>query len=394
MLDGHPKAQSPGDPFDAGPYARLPFAPRLWPSSTGPGARRRALLASGVAWVPLFLLAAVQGLALGESPRESFLLDVSAHARYLLALPLLIVAEPWCLPRLGTIARHFARAGVVVGEDRIRVEALLTSARRLLSNRALPIVMVGAAYAATLLMAGLLYPRGPSTWVAPGAGNLSLAGTWRTLVSQPLFLALVGAWLWRATVWARFLWCVSRLGLRLVPSHPDLAGGLRFVSDSTAAFAPVALAMACPVSGTVANDMLLGGPERSLSPAALFGTTIVVSVCIFAGPMLSFAGPLRRARLRGVLEYGGLAAALGRRFEEHWLQSARRVDDQALAAPDFSATTDLYSIAGNVRRMVLVPFGLRELAVVAVAVLIPFLPLVLLRVPLEAVLRGLARLFL
>ena len=37
-------------------------------------------------------------------------------------------------------------------------------------------------------------------------------------------------------MWARFLWGVSRLELRLVSSHPDLAGGLRFLSDSTAAF--------------------------------------------------------------------------------------------------------------------------------------------------------------
>ena len=394
MLGAGPNPRSPDDPFDAGPYARLPFAPGLWPSSTGPGARRRALFATALAWVPLLVLATAEGLALGGEPRESFLLDVSAHARYLLGLPLLIVAEPWCVPRLAAIARHFARAGVVVGEDRVRLDVLVGSTRRLLGNRGLQVVLVGAAYAGTLLMTGLLYPRGPSTWIAPAAGDISLAGVWRTLVSQPLFLSLVGAWLWRAAVWARFLWGVSRLRLRLVPSHPDLAGGLRFVSDSTTAFAPVALAMACPVSGTLARDLLLAGPERSLSLLALVGTTIAASVCLFAAPLMGFTGPLRRARLRGVLDYGGLAGSLGRRFEERWFHSGRRIDDEVLAAPDFSATTDLYSIAANVRRMSLVPFGFRDLAVLAVATLLPFLPLVLLRVPLDQVLRGVASLFL
>jgi hypothetical protein len=394
VLDTRLTPRSPADPFDAGPYARLPFVPRLWPSSTGPGARRRALLASAVAWVPLLLLAAAEGLVFSGEPRESFLLDVSAHARYLVGLPILVLAEPWCLPRLGAIARQFGRSGVVVGEDRVRLEALVTTARRWLAHRGIQAVLVGVAYAATLLMSRILYPRGPSTWIAPGAGDLSLAGAWRVLVSQPLFLALVAGWLWRAAVWAWFLWGVSRLALRLVPSHPDLAGGLRFVSDSMAAFAPVALAFACPVSGTVASDMLFGGPERSLSPVVVLAVTIALSVCLFTGPLLSFVGPLRRARLRGVLEYGGLAGALGSRLEERWIHSGRRVDGDALAVPDFSATTDLYSIAGNVRRMALVPLGLRDLLVVAVATLLPFLPLVLLRVPLEEVLRGLATLFL
>src|SRR5882672_6159003 len=55
--------------------------------------RRRLLVLCGVAWVPLFLLAVLEGNALGSAVRVPFLLDPEVYARFLLALPLLIIAE-------------------------------------------------------------------------------------------------------------------------------------------------------------------------------------------------------------------------------------------------------------------------------------------------------------
>jgi hypothetical protein len=42
--------------------------------------------------VPLAVLAAVQGLAVGAAARESLLLDVETYAKYLLTLPLKVKA--------------------------------------------------------------------------------------------------------------------------------------------------------------------------------------------------------------------------------------------------------------------------------------------------------------
>jgi hypothetical protein len=338
--------------------------------------------AAAVAWVPLLLLSMFQGLG-----RHGFLLDLPAHARYLVAIPVLVGAEAWCLPQLAAIVRHFAAGGLIGAGDRPRWEALVERARRRLDHRGVEVVLAVGAYAVSVGVGGVLYSRADGTWAAP-AGGLSPAGWWQTLVSQPLFLLCLLAWLWRVVVWARLLWGLSRLRLRLVPAHPDRAAGLRFVGVSLRAFAPVALAFGAVVSARLAGELVDGArPPAAFSHSGTVILAVVSVLVIFAGPLLAFAGPLYRARMRGVLEYGALAGALGRNFEARWLRRARPLDAEALAAPDFSATTDLYSIVSNVHAMVLVPAGVRDLAPLVVATLLPFVPLVFLVMPLSAVVK-------
>lgn len=385
------------DPFDAGPFARLQAALHLAPSASGRAAGRRALVFAAVAWVPLLVLSLVQGLAIGPRTREPFLYDVAAHVRYLVALPVFIAAEPWCLQRLAMIAHHFTRAGLVVGDDRARMEALLASVRRSLGHHAAEAALVLVALAATLGMRGILYSGHVSSWVIPRVGgapeSLSLAGWWRGLVSQPLFLLVGGMWVWRVAVWARFLWGVSRLRLRLVASHPDLAGGLRFLAGSMGAFAPIGFALGAVVAGTLAENILRAKstPVGHAAPVIACG---VVSLIAFAGPLFVFMGPLRRAWLRGTMEYGALAGAAGRRLEERWLASGRSPAPSVLEVPDFSAASDLYTITANVRRMSPMPMGVWDVAPLAIATLLPFVPLFLLVIPVDQMVKRVAQFFL
>lgn len=387
-------ARPSADPFDAGPYARLRAAARL-PAPGEGGGGRRALAAFAVAWAPLLLLAAGEGVALRPGhPRESFLLDLSAHARYGVALPLLLAAEPWCVPRLAAIARHFADAGVVAPAGRARFRALVAAARASLRRRGVELLLVAGAYAGTLGLRDLLYPRAVPTWVAPEApaapAAFSLAGGWRALVSQPLFLLAVAAWLWRLAVWARFLWGVSRLELRLVPAHPDLAAGLRFVGGSLRAFAPVALAFGAALAGTMAEELLVvrEAPPALARIGVVAAAAAALALCAFAGPLLAFAGPLRRARMRGILEYGALAGRVGRRLEARWLRPRPPLGERDEA--EFSATADLFAVAANACRMRVVPAGVAEVAPLVGAALLPFVPLVFIVLPPDEVLARLA----
>ncbi|HEX6749525.1 MAG TPA: hypothetical protein VF092_19680 [Longimicrobium sp.] len=389
---GHPREPSPGYPFDAGPLPRLRAALHC-PAEARRLAWRRAAAAAAVAWLPLLVLSSLPWTA-GPSARPLFLRDVAAHARYLAAIPLLVGAEPWCLPQLASIVRHFTGSGLIAGADRARWDALVARARRLLDGRGEEVALPVAAYLATALLAGVVYPHAGAGWVAPG-GAISAAGWWRVLVSQPLFLLCLLGWLWRVAVWARLLWGASRLPLRLVPSHPDLAGGLRFVAVSLRAFAPVALAIGTVVSGTLAGEILAHtDPAPRLGSVATVAVAPALALALFAAPLLVFAWPLHRARLRGTLDYGALAGALGRRFEERWIRPADAVDPGALEVQDFSATTDLYSIVANVRGQVLVPVGVRDLLTLAAWALLPFIPLLLLLMPLSEVLSRMAELLL
>jgi hypothetical protein len=383
------------DPFGAGPYRRVLASLGLM-KSDGLRVGRRALLLAVIAWVPLVLLSAIEGLALRPDPRESMLLDIAAHARYLIGLPLLVIAEAVCLPGLAAIARHFRDMGLIPPANRPRYDDLVESTRRLLSSPWTDISILILAYAATLGLAPRLYPESVSTWVAPlsGAGQqLSLAGWWRALVSQPLYLVLIVGWLWRVALWARFLRRVSRLDLQLIPAHPDLAGGLGFVGTSIRAFLMLALALSVPVAGTVAQQILFGG--RSLSDFTYVIAGIVIfEMVLFIGPLLLLGPALLRARTRGIFQYGSLAEALGQQFESRWLGSGSSVTAEALSAPDFSATTDLYSIAANAHGMGLIPLKIVQVVSLVIAVLLPFVPVVLVALPINEILSYAAKLVL
>jgi hypothetical protein len=385
-----PNGESEDQPT-LGPLAAGPFIHYLKLSGLGGieanRVARRAVLAALVAWLPLVALAAVQGLALRPDPRESLLLDVSIASRYLLALPLLIAADAVCLPALARILRHFRDSGLIAETSLPRFDALVQSTRRLVKSPGAELVLVALAYVGTLALGSFLYPETVSTWVVPltnGVGRLSLAGWWRALVSQPLFLVVQLAWLWRILLWARLLWGISHMELRLVPSHPDLAGGLGFTVASLRAFSMVALGLAVSVAGTVAENVLHRGEPLQAFRIPV-GGFVALMLVLFAGPLLFLAFPLLRAQPRGRLQYGALATAMGQEFERRWLQPGT-VNPESLAVQDFSATTDLYSIASNVYRMRIVPLDLRSLIPLALATVLPFVPVILVALPFKQVL--------
>jgi hypothetical protein len=354
------------------------------PSAYSTGAWKRGALAAGAAWLPLLLLTALGG-SVGD-----FLKDAKAHVQYLLALPFLVMAEPWCLVRLAAIRRHLVLHRFVAGEDLFALERLTARARDALDHRAAELAIVLVAYVAAVLLSAASYARDLGTWIGSDTTILSGAGWWRITVSGPLLIVVVVAWVWRVVIWARFLAGVSELDLRVVPAHPDLAGGLCFLALSLRAFAPVAFGLGAVIAAATLSPLRVTGLATPLPQLAV---AVGIIVALFTAPLFVFAVPLHQARLRGIMEYGALSSALGQRFEERWLRDPAVAPD-ALEANDFSATTDLYSIAGNVWRMKIVPVTLKDLLVLLLATLLPFLPLALLSVPLAELLRGLVGLLL
>src|SRR6476469_5425217 len=70
-----PVSPSPEHTFDAGPYSRVPQALR-WARRDSHWLRNRALSLAAIAWVPLAVFSAAQGLALSDQRRASQLLDI------------------------------------------------------------------------------------------------------------------------------------------------------------------------------------------------------------------------------------------------------------------------------------------------------------------------------
>jgi hypothetical protein len=243
--------------FDGGPPFRLEKSLGL----IKPNQRRsvqRALLAVLIVWAPLFVLSAIESLVLKENKLGSLIGDLTAVSRYLIVAPLFILAEEFTIFRLGQIARHFIDAGVITAADRPRFDGIVAQARGLLNSVLVEVLVVALAYLAMIILMRVFPDQDIPRWHKAGDGGrgYSWAGWWHALVSVPVALVLLLGWLWRILIWGLFLFRVSRLDLQLVPTHPDLAGGLQFVGVSLRAFLLLSLTISTIAAGGVAQRVV------------------------------------------------------------------------------------------------------------------------------------------
>jgi hypothetical protein len=353
---------------------------------------RRAKLVVLVGWVPLVVLAIAQSIILRNQMAKSFFSDFAVYARSLFAAPLFILAEADCLPRLDRVARHFLVAGLIAEPDRAQFDDAVSSTRRLLDSGLAELIVAILAYGlVTTLMINVSPDELPSWyWLKSGYKVLSLAGWWNALVSAPLFILLFFGWLWRVFLWTRFLWLMSRLDLRLIPSHPDHAGGLMFVGDSLRAFWLVSFALGAVVAGQVANRITLYGESLTTFKHIAIGLVVFVLI-LFVGPLTLFIGKLRDTKRRGDFEYGAIAGVVGRQFERDCLKRERGADEEAPNEQDFSSAANTYGIVANVYGMKDFPFGLRNLGLLVAVALLPFAPVALMVMPINVIIKDFAK---
>ncbi len=382
--------------FSGGPARKIEHDLHLLRARLELTISRRALIVVLVSWPPLAILVAITGFATGEPSLKSFFTDAGCYARYLIAAPLLIIAEGDTVPIFGRVVRHFLFGGFIPAEERILYSRAISSTRRLLDSKVAEIVVILLAYAVAIVaMISLRHAPTPSWyWNGPTSPlGLSPAGMWHAFVSLPLLLLLLlgCGWLWKIVLWWRFLWLMSRLNLSLVSTHPDQAGGLKFVSTSIRGYRIPTLAFSSIVAGAQMNQILHVGLAPLDVRNVAIGVTIFVLV-MAAGPLVLFFTKLRQTKLKGIFKYGALGRDVALQFEKKWLDRPGTFDTATLETNDFSAMTDLnqvVSYAHNVRDF---PFGWRELSYLAIGAVIPFIPAALMAVPLTELLHELAKL--
>jgi hypothetical protein len=348
-----------------------------------------------VSWLPLAALAAVQGLAINDDPRRSLLLDFTVYARFLVAVPLFIIGESVADHRYSMIVNYLFRSGIVTGAER-QYDDLLSSTRRLRDSRVAEILWVVLAYGGSFLSVFFYHAMSEqSTWLVDGvAGSipLSWAGWWYAAVSLPLFQFLLYRSLWSWFIWVRFLWRLSRLRLRLTPTHPDLAGGLNMLGDS-----PYAIAVFVFAIGAVLSAALIMQISHEGASVVIYHNVFIVylllAMMISFGPLMVFIGKLDGLRQEGLRDYGTLANRHAQLFDEKWINAAEVTEDIVeipLGSPDTSSISGLKGSYETVKRMRFFPFGLRALVVLVAAALMPMIPLILMEFPLQKILRAIA----
>jgi hypothetical protein len=219
--------------------------------------RRRVVVIALLAWLPLLILSAIQGLVWGKSVAMPFLLDLEVHIRFLIVVPLLVIAELVVHQRMRPIAKAFLDRHLILEDDLPGFDKAITSAFNLRNSVIAEVLLIVIVYGVGVSVVWRQFTGlSADSWYAPaslGGATRSLAGLWYSYASLPIFQFLLIRWYFRIFIWARFLWQVSRINLALVPTHPDRVGGLGFLSNTVYAFSLLVVAHGALISSQIAN---------------------------------------------------------------------------------------------------------------------------------------------
>ncbi|MGZ5000803.1 MAG: hypothetical protein ACXV7F_10915 [Methylomonas sp.] len=379
-----PKLQEDFSLVQGGPLFQLFIRSRLSTGALG-WLKRRIIAFALITWLPLLLLSAWSGQALGNNVPIPFLHDIEAHVRFLVALPLLLVAELVVHQRLRPIVLQFTERGIITEEVKPSFDACIASALRLRNS-----VIIEVALIALVVSIGHSFffeqtALGVHTWYATDLApqlQLSPAGRWLAYVSLPIYQFIYFRWLFRIIVWARFLWQVSRLDLHLIPTHPDRAGGLGFLGGSAAAFMPFLLSQGSLLSAMIAQRIFYQGAAL-LSFKVEIAAAVVLLLLLVLGPLCVFGPCLARSKRQGMLNYGALASRYVREFDEKWLKGGAAPDEAFIGSGDIQSLADLNNSIEVIRSMQLFPIGKQAVVQTVVVTLLPVLPLSLTMISLE-----------
>jgi hypothetical protein len=354
--------------------------------------RRRIVVISLLAWLPLLVLAALGGRLVGGDVAVPFLMDVDVHVKFLVVIPLLVAAELVVHQRMRAVLAVFRDRNLIPVGAESRLEATVASAYRLRNSVLAEVLLIAFVYVVGITLVWRHYGAlDAATWYATPTGDgtrLTLAGVWYGYVSLPVFQFLLCRWYYRIFIWSRLLWQVSRIELNLVPTHPDRVGGLGFLAATTYAFIPLLMAHGALLAGNVANQIFHVG--ASLTQYRLEVLLLVILMLILVvGPLMVFAPQLAQARRVGLREYGTLAQGYVRSFDRKWLRGGADDGEPLLGSGDIQSLADLGNSFAVIQDMRIVPVTTQAMLQLMAATVAPVVPLALTLMPLEELIKKL-----
>lgn len=380
--------QSNGEDFSVmlgGPFFQLLLKTKLSGNDLEL-AKKRAIILSLVTWLPLLILSFISGKALSGTATVPFLEDIAVHIRYLVAVPIMILAELLTHQRMRTVVRQFISRKLVSKDDLEKFHACIRSALKLRNS-----LFAEAALLVFVYIVGVQFVWRPiailntSAWYtsSSGEGNqLTMAGFWFGYISNPLFQFLLLRWYYRIFIWTRFLWQVSRIKLKLNPLHPDKLGGLGFLSEIDAAFLPLAMLHGAALSALIA-DRIMHANASLLDFKVEIVFIVLLVLIVFLLPLLFFSGQLAHSKRSGIIHYGALGSEYVAEFEKKWLNETKPTNEAFIGSADIQSLADLSNSYNVVHEMQISPVTKESVLTLIIVTLIPVLPLALTLMPLE-----------
>lgn len=340
----------------------------------------RILVLSGIAWLPLVVLTLIEGTFIADDITIPFVKDVVPYVRGLIIIPLLVMADNIIEPMMSRIVRYLRTSGVVPESEQESLNSAVNRMAYLMNVKWIQLIIITLAILVSWVLrtdyVDMWKEEKVTSWalhLVHGEVDETMAGLWFLFITSPLVSFLFYRWIWRFVAWTMFLYRVSRLKLELYASHTDLAGGLGIFGGGQSLFGILFLVMAAMISSQLANNLLYEG-EQLVDIRLIVMVFIIMSVIVIEAPLLFFTRKLFKLKRQALAEYGALQHQISRDFHHHWIDDADKklVDSmQPSAMADYSA---VYEVVSSMR---IVPLNPRVIIVLAVILLLPFLPLAL-----------------
>jgi hypothetical protein len=260
------------------------------------------------------LLASAQDRLIGPTPGESALFDVAIHARYLVALPLILACPRAIEARLRECLEQFTTLDLVHESDRPAFEAAVDRAFSSRNSWAAHLACAGLSVIWVLFYANnflsRVFPEIGANWhfiLIDGQSEMSAAGWWYLVICQPLYAFVILTTAYRAGLLWLLFFRISTLRLKLNALHGDQAAGLGFLANLLRPLRTPAFAMSTSAAGTLADLIIFdGGDFVDFLPAV--GTFAIVVCLLLAGPLMLFSDSIRGARRVALLRQGEVVA--------------------------------------------------------------------------------------
>lgn len=355
--------------------------------------KQRTVIIALLAWLPLFILSVIKGQAWGEGTNLPFIEDFEVHIRFLIAVPLMIIAELLVHERMRMVVVQFEERNLIPEPSLVQFHNAIGSALRLRNSLFAELFILVLIY---VIGYNVVWERSmaveTTAWFSEpsvGKGHLSLAGIWFRYVSLPLFQFLLLRWYYRIFIWARFLFQVSRIKLKLLPTHPDYVGGLGFLSNVVFAFIPLAVAHGAVLAGMISNHIFHEGATLLDFKIGIIIIVLVV-LCIVILPLFSFSAQLNDTWRIGCIEYGQLASRYAHAFDRRWIRE-KSTDNQVIEnTPEIQGLADMANSYRIVDKMQSIPIKRNDIIMLAIATIAPVLPLLLTMMPFSELLKMLS----
>lgn len=345
--------------------------------------RRRILILIGVTWLPLLILSAFEGTLIGNKVDLVLLEDFKPHVRFLLTLPLLIIADTVIDPLISTVIQNLDNSGVLAKKDGAKFQRALDALSQRKESFWADVIIIGITASFIWTYSLDLYELYAETkftswtYIKVGAEyQFTLAGYWILMVSTPLLLVLLFRWFWRFGLWIVFMYRVSRIELKLQASHADLSGGIGILKHSANAFVFLFLVFGTMLSVSIAQEIATSDFTLVDSRFIVLGF-IVTSVLLVSIPLLFFSGQLAKEKIQGREFYERLGYRLSRAFREKWgNHEDPTTGEDLLKTVDSSSLTDYNAVFDTVNGMRIIPMDLKHYLIQVGLLLLPFVPLV------------------